>query len=280
AAGRVRRAAPLGRALAVTLAAAGVAYLWFLAAWGFNYARPPLENRIGFARERVTPEAFEALAREAVAACNRWHPDAHRAGFPAPGVTPRVLAAALNDVERALGRPRPTVPGVPKVTLFAPFFRASGTDGMHVPWLLETLVNPWLTPPERPAVVAHEWAHLSGFAPEDDASFVGLLAALRADAASRYSAWLTLLVTATPGLGRDAGRAIVGGLDPGPRADWDAIIERLATRVALVERVSWKAYDRYLKSQGVAEGVQSYSRVVELMLGMDPSHDMYWRRTP
>ena len=49
---------------------------------------------------------------------------------------------------------------------------------MHAPFLLETLLNPDLTPPERPAVLAHEWAHLAGYAPEDDASFVGLLAAL------------------------------------------------------------------------------------------------------
>ncbi len=38
------------------------------------------------------------------------------------------------------------------------------------------------------------------------------------------------------------------------------------SRVDLVERVGWRVYDSYLKSQGVGEGVRSYSRVVELIV--------------
>ena len=68
----------------------------------------------------------------------------------------------------------------PKWSIFTPFYRASGVSGQLGPFFLETLLNPDLTGPERPAVLAHEWAHLSGYAPESDASFVGLLAALRA----------------------------------------------------------------------------------------------------
>ena len=37
--------------------------------------------------------------------------------------------------------------------------------------------------------------------------------------------------------------------------------------VEVVARVSWGTYDQYLKSQGVSEGVRSYSRVVQLLLG-------------
>jgi hypothetical protein len=33
-----------------------------------------------------------------------------------------------------------------------------------------------------------------------------------------------------------------------------------------VERVGWRVYDSYLRSQGVEEGVRSYSRVVELIV--------------
>src|SRR4029453_10509915 len=102
----------------------------------------------------------------------------------------------LHEVERELGRPRPTVLGEPKRSLLSPFFRASGVSGMCAPFFLETLLNPDLTGPERPIVLAHEWAHLSGFAPEADAGFVGILAALRADQASQYSAWLDLVTEA------------------------------------------------------------------------------------
>ena len=36
-----------------------------------------------------------------------------------------------------------------------------------------------------------------------------------------------------------------------------------------VEQVAWSSYDRMLKSQGVEEGVQSYSRVIQLLIGTD-----------
>ena len=94
------------------------------------------------------------------------------------------------------GRARRVV-AVPKRSLFTPFYRASGVSGQLGPFFLETLLNPDLTGPERPAVLAHEWAHLSGYAPESDASFIGLLAALRAGPAAEYSVWLDLVSEAT-----------------------------------------------------------------------------------
>ena len=44
---RRRLWAPAGRAAAATLTLAAVLYLWFLAVWGLNYARPPVEQRLG-----------------------------------------------------------------------------------------------------------------------------------------------------------------------------------------------------------------------------------------
>jgi hypothetical protein len=37
----------------------------------------------------------------------------------------------------------------------------------------------------------------------------------------------------------------------------------------MVQRVSWQTYDQYLKAQGVREGIQSYSRVVQLLVASD-----------
>jgi hypothetical protein len=264
---RLRSVRPMAKAVAATIVTSSCVYLWFAVAWGLNYAREPLESAIGYSPSRVTPAALRALAERVVLAVNGTHAAAHSAGFPGQGETPPALVNALHRVEQRLGRPRTTVPGRPKKTLLAPFFRMSGVDGMHAPFLLETLLNPALTPPERPAVLAHEWAHLSGYAPEDDASFVGLLAALQADAPSRYSAWLRLVDDAVSQLPRDEQRAYLARLDPGPQADRQAIRERLMARVDVVAEVSWRTYDHYLKSQGVSEGVQSYSRVVQLLLG-------------
>jgi len=137
---------------------------------------------------------------------------------------------------------------------------------MLAPFFLETLVNPDLTGPERPFVLAHEWAHLSGFAPEADASYVGFLAAWRADDAARYSAWLDLVTEASSQLQPVTRGLVLERLGPGPRSDLAAINARLRSLVRPVERAAWATYDQMLKSQGVEEGIRSYSRVVELLL--------------
>ena len=258
---------PVLRGLGTTAAAIAAIYLWFLAAWGFNYARPPLESRLPFDQARVTPTAVRALAERAAAEANRTHGPAHAAGFPRVDEMPAALVESLHEVERRLGRPRATAPSRPKPTLLSPFFRASGVSGMLAPFFLETLVNPDLTGPERPMVLAHEWAHLAGYAPESDAGYVGLLAALSADPASQYSAWLDLTFEAATQLPPATRGLVLAALDPGPKADQAAIHERLQAMVRPVEQAAWVTYDRMLKSQGVEDGVRSYSRVIELVLG-------------
>ena len=267
---RKRRWRGLGNALVSTITIAAVIYLWFLITWGFNYARPSLESRLPYDATRVTPSTVRGLAEHAIENANRTHAAAHAAGFPAIDAMPPSLITAMQEVERELGRPRTTVMAKPKYSILSPFFRASSVSGMCDPFFLETLLNPDLTGPERPAVLAHEWAHLSGYAPEDDASFVGLLAALRAGPAAEYSAWLELAFTAVSQLQPVTRKLVLEHLAEGPRRDQQAIYDRvMGARVPIVDRAAWVTYDQMLRSQGVEEGVQSYSRVIELVIGTD-----------
>ena len=259
----------LWRGLVATLTLLAIVYLWFVASWGLNYARPPLESTMKYDASRITPEAVRALAEYSIARANQTHAAGHAAGFPAINDSPQALVDALHQVEKELGRPRPTVIATPKWSVFSPFYRASGVSGQLGPFFLETLLNPDLTGPERPAVLAHEWAHLSGYAPESDASFVGLLAALRAGPAAEYSAWLDLVSESVNQLQPVTQRLVLQKLAQGPRDDQAAIRERLKALVRPVEKVAWSSYDRMLKSQGVEEGVKSYSRVIQLLIGTE-----------
>lgn len=262
-----RRIGPIVTGVRVAVALVALVYVWFLAAWGLNYRRVPADAAPGFDASRVTSAAVRTLAVRAIDEVNRRYDAAHQAGFPSVDDTPPDLVRALHEVEQSLGRPRPTVPARPKRSLLSPFFRAAGVDGMLAPFMLETLINPDLTGPERPIVLAHEWAHLSGYAPEDEASFVGVLTALSADAPSQYSAWLSLVFDTTAMLTTPERQKLMEGLAEGPRRDQAAIVDRLRRRVDVVQRASWVAYDGYLKSQGVDEGIQSYGGVVRLLIG-------------
>lgn len=267
---RRRSIRPLVRAVGVAVVVLAVIYIWFLVMWGYNYRRPGVETALAsFEADRATPALVRQLAELAVARANALHAEAHRAGFPAIDDVPAALVDSLHAVEQRLGRGRPTVASRPKRPWTAPYMRAVGVSGMLTPWFLETYLNPDLTGPERPYVLAHEWAHLSGFAPEEDASFVGLLAALGADSASQYSAWLFLATEAAMRLHPVTRDLVLAELEPGPRADLQAIAERLESRVPWLDRASWVAYDRAIKSQGAEEGVGGYGRVIDLVLGSD-----------
>lgn len=268
---RVARAAgwlrTTGRALAGIATAAAVAYLWFLLAWGLNYSRPPIDARLGLPPGLPTAADVRGLLDEAVAGANDGYLPAHAA--PADRARDeQAVARLLAAVDTRDGRPRSTVPGRPKPTLLAPYFRMAGVDGLTAPVALETLLNPDLTAMERPFTLAHEWAHLAGHAPEADANFVAwqIVTQPAADPVTRYSGWLFLLSETANQLSAEDRRAGLAALAEGPRRDLADIARRQAQRVDLVERVGWRVYDSYLKSQGVTEGVRSYSRVVELIV--------------
>jgi hypothetical protein len=249
----------------VTLAAA--AYLWFLAAWGLNYARPPIEQRLGLAVGAATTIEVRELLDTAIAKANALYLPSRAAGF-VPYRAEEDVARALHLVEASHGRPSPTTPATPKPTLLAPYFRMAGVDGLTAPAALETLLNPDLTARERPFTLAHEWAHLSGAAPEADANFVAWLVTQAPGtwAHTQYSGWLFLLSETAAQMPAEARRTALAALADGPRRDLADIARRQQSRVDLVERVGWRVYDSYLKSQGVGEGVRSYSRVVELIV--------------
>lgn len=263
---QARSARPLLMALRVTVTAAAVGYLWFVGIWGLNYARPALDARLGLPEAPASAEEVQALLERSVAETNRLYGPAQAEGV-VPFVAERDIARALHAVEAAQGRSRPTVPGRPKRSILATYFRMAGVDGLTAPALLETLLNPDLTEAERPFVLAHEWAHLAGYAPEADANFVAWLVTTKEGARphSHYSGWLFLMMETASQVPREPRRAALERLEPGPRRDLDAIAARARQRVDLVQRVGWRVYDRYLKSQGVREGVMSYSRVVDLI---------------
>jgi hypothetical protein len=55
---RTRPLAAAGSVARLVLVWAPVAYLLFALLWGANYARRPIEEKIGFAKARVTPESY------------------------------------------------------------------------------------------------------------------------------------------------------------------------------------------------------------------------------
>src|SRR5262249_52747887 len=96
-------------------------YLAFLIAWGFNYRRLPLVDRLAFDREAVTAAAATELANRSADELNRLHAAAHAANGSTLVIDSQ-LSDAFAAVTRDLGAPRRVVVGRPKWSVFNWYF--------------------------------------------------------------------------------------------------------------------------------------------------------------
>jgi hypothetical protein len=265
--GWLSAAAQLGRR---AVRAAGVVLAIFCVFWGLNYRRPPLGQAL--VAEHVTPAApppsvddLRALAIDAGNLAARTRGQARHALLSYEAIAEQ-LPGPFNEALARLHRPPLSVPGRPKYTVFTPFFTRAGVTGMVDPFALESLVHPDLLPFERPFVLAHEWAHLAGYADEAEASAIGWSACMRGDASLVNSAAMSLVVEAGAALPRAVWAEVLARTDPGVVDDLRALNERLAAIHPRVRDVSFKVYDEYLKANNVNDGVASYSRVLQLVM--------------
>lgn len=257
-------ARPWWRTIVGIGAVAGLYALWFYAGWGFGYDRAPVQTRLAYSAARVGNAQVEALRVRAMTAMNRLAPLAH-AQPAADSLDIAGLRAAWMPVVQRLGDTWTPAVHAAKPALAGWFMDKSGTSGFTNPFTLETQLAPDLLWFERPFSQAHEWSHVAGFNREDEANYIAVLACLRdRDVVAQYSGWLELFLYLPPKT-KYARKQFV----PQVWADFEAIRKRNAHFVNLnLSRFSWRVYNRYLKSNHVASGVQNYNEVTRLMAGI------------
>jgi hypothetical protein len=246
--------------------------LIFLFNWGLNYRRTPLEETIrGGAPAIVTTDEIRALAERSVAGTHDTRPADSSVDRSYHSVAAR-LAGPFQQALKQVGMQIPSTVGRPKVSvILTPFYTKAGVTGMVNPFVLESIVHPGLLPFERPMTLAHEWAHLAGFADEADASAVGWLACTLGDPDLAYSAHLSVVLEAASAMPPAIWRELRPRLDKGVVEDIAELRKRLEKQEPVVRDTAFKVYDRYLKSNGVEDGVRSYSRMLRVLVAMTTS---------
>ena len=252
------------RTLVTIITLACALYLIFLALWGLNYRRVPLEAKLVFDETRITRDAAFALGEYAVAQVNAMYAPAHAAAPEGPS-----LEEAFASAQPALGNHRLASTGIPKRSLLEWYFRTAAIDGMTNPYHLEVIINPDALPFERPFIIAHEWAHLAGHAHEAEANFLAWLTCTRGNALARYSGWFAIYEHVAGSMSKADRTALAAKLDSGPRQDLQEASKRYLRSSPVVRNTTREVYDTYLRANRVNEGIASYSAVVRLMLGAD-----------
>ena len=268
---RAQRGEPLllslGRQTLISCGLVAVGYLCFLGLWGLNYRREPMVLRLDYQPSAISHPALIDLANTAVSELNQLYVFADESSWPSLEGLPSSLGESFAGVQKRLGAEKLAVPGIPKRTLLASYFRWAGIDGMMNPFFLEVLINPSILPYERPFVVAHEWAHLGGYANEAEANFVGWLICLTGDVQARYSGWLFLTRHLLIRGSTEVRALIWDGLNEGPLRHFQAISDRVSDSNPIVSLSARRVYDRFLRINRVSGGIASYGQVIDLVLG-------------
>lgn len=257
----------LGRQVLVSCGLLAVGYLCFLGVWGLNYRRVPMALKLDYQPSAISHTALIDLADTAVSELNQLYVFAEESSWPSLEGLPSSLGEPFAGVQKRLGAETLAVPGIPKRTLLSSYFRWAGIDGMMNPFFLEVLINPSILPYERPFVVAHEWAHLGGYANEAEANFVGWLICLAGDDQARYSGWLFLTRHLVIRGSTEVKTLIWNGLNEGPLRHFHAISDRASDSNPIVSFSARRVYDRFLRINQVSGGIASYGQVIDLVLG-------------
>ncbi len=242
----------------------GLLYAWFLN-WGILYHRASAAARWGLDVAGVDDGALRRLATRAVTIANRDGPRFAEAPPESLEAERARIAPLVAELIAARDGARPFIGAPARVPCVAPAIDALGIDGITSPFFREVLMNGALAPPHRACVLAHELAHIAGYAREGEASLVGVLACWTSpDARDRYSAALFLLDDLAE-IPLDDGRPARAHLGPDARRDLDAELARNRARRGSLARAMRAANDRYLRAAGDTRGVASYGDAVRLV---------------
>lgn len=269
-----RTPAPLGRYAVRALLALSAIFLWFSLGWAPLYSRKTLGDNLFLNMRPRQAQELTALAQELMSLTAQKREALPESGYGTIELPYSLhqLLAEVPPLMRGLEEISPLLGGdyaAPKAARYPELWDALGISGIYLPFTFEAVINPDDLDSVLPFTATHEAAHQRGWAREDEASFVGLLACLRGDAYFQYSGALAGLKYALEALKPVDGDAYLALLEQLP----DGVIRDLNDAGALCEielsplrQLQNSATHVFLRLNGQRDGLHSYGRVVDLML--------------
>jgi hypothetical protein len=254
---------------------ASIIYFVDVSLWGLNYNRQPFSVIAGLDVKDAPVQELAAMCEDIIERTNtlRLEVSEDENGVMRLSTSKRVMFKnAVKGFEEA-GRIYPELAGRygrPKGASFSELMSYQNITGMFTFYTGEALVNTSAPDSLMPSTTCHEMVHQRGFAREDEANFIAYIAcSLHPDKDFRYSGMLLAMIHSMNALYRadyDRFASLYDKYGEGVKRDLQYNREYWKKYEGIVEKVSDKLNDSYLKANGQEDGVQSYGRMVDLLL--------------
>lgn len=271
-----------GHFILKTLAIISVVYALFLWSWGFNYYRSPLQKTLDYNTKDIAISELEDLARHHLKLAKKYRVELNEDSngvMTFPNRSEWVAMSKMSfDPSATYFKKYPEFkiwaknnPPVIKELYLSKVLSALATSGIYNVFTTEANVNIDQLDPMIPLVACHEISHQVGVAPENEANFIGFVAAREhPDHYYKYSASLFAVRYLLSAIAReDYVRAVIlhDHYSPEMKRDVEAMNKYWKGTQSKIQKLSQDIYDYYLKLNSQKDGRKSYGQVVSLMIG-------------
>lgn len=251
--------------------------LSFQLLWGLNYYRLPINHHLELDVKEREAQALNDLLTELIAETN----DLRQRLSTAPNLSVawknnlhyyfKEIPSLFNNSALPTSLPFMELSAAAKPVGFSGLMSFTKTSGIYSPFTGEANININVPDHQILATVAHEIAHRQGFAREDEANFIAWLVLHETEGRPdlQYSGNMLALAYGLNAYYKVAPQnysALYQSLSPLVTADFSFARTFWQRYEGPVEKISDTVNNQYLQSNQQKDGVQSYGRMIDLLL--------------
>ena len=245
-------------------------YTFFHLLWGLNYYRQPIDLKLRLPIADTSKKHLVELTSKLLILTNQWKPH-QNTSINFSNVKNKAIEGYRNlSLDYTFINYNP--PAV-KASLFGVLGNYMGYSGYFNPFSAEAQINTSMPDFIIPFVTCHEIAHQLGYAKENEASFIGFLAAKNSnDSALRYSTYVQMFLYANGEFRRSDSvlfRKNFQALAEPIKKDIKDYRKFLNKYQSPLDQFVTAFYEQYLHINQQPEGHKSYNKVILWLLAYD-----------
>lgn len=258
-----------------SIAILSIIYFCFYLFWGLNYYREPLAKNLGYQQKEYTTEQLLKVTENIIEKLNSYQLQITKndtVNVLNPYTQKEMYKMAVSGYTNLASNYSQLDYKFPSIKNSSMSLLQSynGTSGYLNPLTGEAQVNDRIPKTSYPTTICHEMAHQIGFAAENEANFVGFLAAnYNKDIYFKYASYRMAFgycISEIRKRDKDLSQELWKTVNKGVIKDFNTSYNFWQQYKNPFEPLVKKGYNAYLKANKQDKGVSSYNYVVDLLI--------------